>query len=155
MTVGQAIQRVREARGLSIPQVAATTRILAATVRAIEADDYSALPAPVYVRGFVRSIGTTLGMDTSQLLLAFDRQVQMPGPGEDDSQPLAPGYGDEESAEWMPLDRGSRFSLAIGLGIAALLGVFLYVGTVSEQPTQAAASKSEGIDASTADVVGE
>ena len=67
-SVGETLQFAREDRALSIDQVARDTRISARFLEALEADNYEALPAPVYVRGFLRSYASYLRLDPAPLL---------------------------------------------------------------------------------------
>ncbi len=75
VTPGQALAAKRGERGLSIDQVAASTRIRAEHLRAIEADQFESLPAAVYAKGYVRTYATYLGLDAEELvaLLPNDR----------------------------------------------------------------------------------
>jgi cytoskeleton protein RodZ len=50
-------------RGLSIEQVALDTRISRRFLEALEAEQFEELPAPVYVRGFLRSYANYMGLD--------------------------------------------------------------------------------------------
>jgi hypothetical protein len=68
MTVGQALAAKRGERGLPIEQVAASTRIRAEYLRALEADELDRLPAPVYARGYVRTYAVFLGLDPEALI---------------------------------------------------------------------------------------
>jgi cytoskeleton protein RodZ len=54
-TLGQTLREAREASGLALGAVATATRIPLPTLEALEADRMEALPADVYLRGFVRS----------------------------------------------------------------------------------------------------
>lgn len=74
MKVGAVLAARRGERGLSIEQVAASTRIRSDYLRALEADDYESLGAPVYARGYVRTYATFLGLDPDELV------AQMPAP---------------------------------------------------------------------------
>jgi cytoskeletal protein RodZ len=57
---------------MSIEDVAQVTKIPRASLEAIEADRLDGLPAPVFVRGFIRAFATTVGLDGNELL----RQMQ-------------------------------------------------------------------------------
>jgi hypothetical protein len=61
-TPGAYIRHHREALGLSLAQITARTKIRVPVLQAIEAEDFSALPADVYVRGFVVQIGRVLAL---------------------------------------------------------------------------------------------
>jgi len=66
--IGEALSSTRERRGLSIDQVAQDTRISPRFLEALEAEQFQELPAPVYVRGFLRSYATYLGLEAQELL---------------------------------------------------------------------------------------
>jgi cytoskeleton protein RodZ len=72
VTLGSELTAARVARGLSIDDVALTTRIRATLIRAIEADDFSQCGGAVYARGHVRSIARAVGLDPEPLLATFD-----------------------------------------------------------------------------------
>ena len=146
MTVGQTIRAARERKGLSTAAVASTTRILHATIVAIEGDDYAALPSPVYVRGFVRSIAVFLEMNVEHTLIAFDRQVAMPGPGEaEEGYSLAVSYGEDEvEAPQVPIKWGAGLAAAI---LLLVVGLFI-AGSGETQTPQAEASTADATDGS-------
>ncbi len=66
--IGESLTNARLRRGLSIEQVAGDTRIAARFIEALESEDFGALPAPVYVRGFLRSYASFLRIDPASLL---------------------------------------------------------------------------------------
>lgn len=68
MTIGGQLAAKRGERGLSIEQVAATTRIRPEYLRLLEDDDYEGFAAPVYTRGYLRTYATYLGLDADALL---------------------------------------------------------------------------------------
>src|SRR5581483_7341999 len=70
---GTALREARESRGLSISDVAKATRVPAQMLRQIEAGALGeALPAPVYVRGFIRAYARLLRLPEDQPLRLFD-----------------------------------------------------------------------------------
>lgn len=79
MTPGQALAARRVERGLSIEQVAASTRIRAEHLRALEADELDRFPAPVYARGYLRTYATYLGLDAQDLLASLPPNSKAPG----------------------------------------------------------------------------
>src|ERR1700758_5319545 len=68
MSPGQALAAKRGERGLSIDQVAASTRIRSEHLRALEADDYAHFAAPVYAKGALRTYAVFLELDPADLL---------------------------------------------------------------------------------------
>lgn len=71
MTPGEAIEQAREARGMSVADVAAATRLRAGLLAEIEADDFRGTGGDVYARGHLKSIANTLGIDPEDLLAAY------------------------------------------------------------------------------------
>lgn len=67
-SIGATLREARERRGLTIEQVAQDTRISARFLEALEAEAFELLPAPVYVRGFLRSYASYLRLDPQPLL---------------------------------------------------------------------------------------
>jgi cytoskeleton protein RodZ len=66
--IGEALRSTRERKGLSIDQVAQETRISPRFLEALEAEQFNELPAPVYVRGFLRSYANFLQLEPQPLL---------------------------------------------------------------------------------------
>src|SRR6185503_1404785 len=66
--IGESLRSTRERRGLSIDQVALETRISPRFLEALEAEQFAELPAPVYVRGFLRSYANYLRIEPEPLL---------------------------------------------------------------------------------------
>ena len=66
--IGLTLHNARTQRRLSIEQVAQDTRISARFLEALEAERFDSLPAPVYVRGFLRSYASYLRLDPTPLL---------------------------------------------------------------------------------------
>jgi cytoskeletal protein RodZ len=62
-TVGEQLRAAREAQGLSIEDVAASTRIPTRHLASLEMSDWSALPAPTYSMGFAKNYATAVGLD--------------------------------------------------------------------------------------------
>ena len=64
---GSTLKQRREARHLSIEQVAVQTRIRAHYLQALENDDLSAIPSMVQARGFLRIYSEFLGLNLDEL----------------------------------------------------------------------------------------
>jgi cytoskeleton protein RodZ len=71
-SVGQQLRRAREARTLTLEQVAQATRIRERYVRALEEDDLSAVPSMAQARGFLRVYAGYLQLDPDSLLDSLD-----------------------------------------------------------------------------------
>jgi cytoskeleton protein RodZ len=70
---GSRLERQRELAGLTEQQVAEQLNLDAAAVTALERDDYSALGAPVFVRGHLKRYAALLGLDEDEVLGAYER----------------------------------------------------------------------------------
>lgn len=64
---GQQLARAREAKGLSLADVAAETRIPQRHLEVIEAGNWSALPARTYAIGFSRTYARAVGLDETEV----------------------------------------------------------------------------------------
>lgn len=70
------LRAVRESRGLDLKDVSQTTKIGLPHLRALEDDDFSALPALVYVRGFVAEVAKLLRLDPQQVSRTYVRRYR-------------------------------------------------------------------------------
>jgi hypothetical protein len=68
---GEALRRVREARGLTVQQIAERTKVTRHHVENIEAERYSSLPAPVYLRGILLAVARELRLDGQKVARAY------------------------------------------------------------------------------------
>lgn len=71
-TIGQLLQKKRKQRGLTVADVANDTHIHAATIRGLEADDYSVFSSTSYARSFLLLYSRHLEVDAEEALHEFD-----------------------------------------------------------------------------------
>ncbi|MFH1477764.1 MAG: helix-turn-helix domain-containing protein [Verrucomicrobiota bacterium] len=71
-SIGQILKAARESRQISVADVSVATKMTSTYVKAIEADDFGALVAPVYARGFIKLYADFVGLDPMPLLRQFD-----------------------------------------------------------------------------------
>jgi cytoskeleton protein RodZ len=81
--LGERFRAAREARGLSLSDVAEQIRIRSVYLAAIEDENWSTIGAPVYIRGFLRTYGRFLGLDTEEIVAEFNGSAPeaVSGPG--------------------------------------------------------------------------
>jgi cytoskeletal protein RodZ len=79
----------REARGASLEAVVRATRLTRTVLLALEEDRFEDLPAPVYVRGFLKIYAQFLHVDGDQVLDAYEAQVAMRRQLQDDREAAA------------------------------------------------------------------
>jgi cytoskeleton protein RodZ len=89
-TLGERFAAAREARGLSLSDVSEQIRIRSIYLAAIEDDNWSAVGAPVYVRGFLRTYARFLGLPPEEVVSAFNEVAQPPGTPEAEVASPAP-----------------------------------------------------------------
>jgi flagellar biosynthesis protein FlhG len=68
---GHALRRTRLARGIELDQLTAITKVKSDYLRSIEEERFDALPADVYVRGFVTAYARCLGLDAARVANDF------------------------------------------------------------------------------------
>lgn len=78
--IGRTLRRAREAKGLSVADVAKQLRIDQRHIEAVESDDYGKVSGSVFVRGYLRNYARLLEIDAAPLIAAFDRSGQSQQP---------------------------------------------------------------------------
>ena len=66
-TVGDQLRAAREAKKVSLEDVAAQTRIPQRHLESLERSDWENLPAPTYTIGFAKSYASALGLDRTEI----------------------------------------------------------------------------------------
>jgi cytoskeleton protein RodZ len=86
-TLGETLRAARISRGLSLDQVALTTRIRARHLAAIEESRVDELPSPPFSTGYVRAYATAVGLDADAAAARFRREA----PDRDEALHAPPG----------------------------------------------------------------
>ena len=76
--IGPALRKARLLRGKSIQEASRETRIRAEYLQALERERFDALLGEVYIRGFLRSYSTYLGLDANKVLTIYNRHFGGP-----------------------------------------------------------------------------
>src|SRR5579884_2365915 len=69
---GVCLRRARERRGLTLADLAIETKVPRSSLELLEAGDLAALPAEVFVRGFIRSYARVVGVNEIEPLQLYD-----------------------------------------------------------------------------------
>gem|GEM_PF-270309 len=72
--IGPELTAARARLGLSVDQVAERTRIRPHVIEAIEVDDFGPCGGDFYARGHLRTLTRVLGVDSAELLAAYDER---------------------------------------------------------------------------------
>ena len=78
-SVGELLKRERDAQGKTVEDVAKATKMSTLIIEALEADHFSVLPAPVYVKGHLRTYARHLGLNEDAVVdkyLRFTQQLE-------------------------------------------------------------------------------
>jgi cytoskeletal protein RodZ len=71
-SLGDEFRAAREARHLSLSDVSEQIHIRSVYLQSIEAEDWAAIAAPVYVRGFIRTYARFLGLDPESAVARYN-----------------------------------------------------------------------------------
>ncbi len=74
-TVAEQLRQGREAKNLTLQQVADVTKVRPDHIRAVEEGNYDVFSAPVYIRGFVRTYSNLLKLDVPQIMSELDAEL--------------------------------------------------------------------------------
>jgi cytoskeleton protein RodZ len=79
--LGLRLREQREKKGYSIRDIADKTKIPLQVLEGLESGDHSFLPAPVFVKGFLRSYAREIGLSPEEVLAEYNQQTTRPEPG--------------------------------------------------------------------------
>ncbi|WP_322802516.1 helix-turn-helix domain-containing protein [Thermoflexus sp.] len=119
MGIGEQLRAAREARGISLEEAAAGTRIKRIYLEALENEAFSLLPSPAHARGFLRRYARWLGLDETALLAEWDGMPTAVPPAQPSRMPSMfelTRIPARPALPWRPL-------ASIGLAILLLAGV--------------------------------
>jgi len=135
-TVAEQLRAAREARNLSINEVAEITKMRTDHIRALEEGNFDIFVAPVYIRGFTRTYGTLLKLDVPVLIKALEAEL---GKTEKFSEPPPLTDTDKSVVNFMTLQLSKlnlhRTKLLIGLGVLIAVVVSISVWRKHRNPT--------------------
>lgn len=77
-SVGARLRAAREARSLSLHDIANTLKLGARQVEALEEGNWEALPGHTFIRGFVRNYARLVELDAAELMASLDRTLVKP-----------------------------------------------------------------------------
>jgi cytoskeleton protein RodZ len=105
--LGQRLRLAREAKGLTLSDVSAATRISIRALVAIEQERFHKLPGGIFRRTFVRAYAEAVGLDGGDCARAYVARFEPPGP-------LRP---EDDPSDWP--------QTAVALAVAIVLAVLL------------------------------
>ena len=139
---GGALRAARESQGLSVQDVANRLRLGSKQIEAIEADNFSILPEPTIVRGFIRNYANQLKINAQPLLDAYIVIVPSAAPYEMTVKPaIAMKMSGHEKS------KSGRYAL-VALALLLAVGVWLFYQHYIQKPspTHLSASANSAVE---------
>jgi len=117
--IGSSLRDARVRQGLDFPELEQLTRIRPKYLRALEDERFDVLPAPTYVRGFLRSYASALGLDGQPFVDEYNSRFAV---GEDEvvvrARRVPPPRRDRQ-------DRESRIAVLALVAIAVVTALVI------------------------------
>jgi len=149
---GARLRREREAQGIGHQQAAESLNLDPAVLTHIEANDFAALGAPVFVKGHLRRYASLLGLAEDEIVSMYDRSKQQLG---------EPSLVPKSRLEMAPVRGKSRWPWVVG-GAATFFmaaGLIAYLSEhglpwIGTKPEEATAPVLQEVPATTAQPTG-
>lgn len=119
---GTWLRRQREARQISLREVAERTKISLRYLQAMEDDRFEVLPAPVFAKGFLREYARYVGLSPDEVVNHY-LSVQQPQASEDGADSRREPRAGASWPHW----------LTLVLAVALLLGVVVLLAFLSDR----------------------
>ncbi|WP_372870497.1 RodZ domain-containing protein [Shewanella sp.] len=115
-SLGAILKAAREARGMSVADVATALHLRPSIVKDIEADDFSNIGSSTYVRGYVKNFARIVDADRQQVEACLARQVASV------SQPAMQSF----SRKTVRQARDSRYQMVTWLVLIVLIVLMIF-----------------------------
>ena len=153
---GAKLRTAREDRGVSLRQIAESTKISVATLEALESNDLEFLPGGIFTRSFVRNYASAVGLDPEESVREFLAQAS--------AEPMVAtrNYADdaEDQRQYLSQQRIARIALLIISLSVPIVALLLFLGwqrapeELSEPLGSTLASPVAGVDENANSAVG-
>lgn len=134
--IGNSLREARIRRKIDITTVESSTKIRAKYLRALETEEFDSLPGPTYVKSFIRTYATYLGLDPN--LLVDEYRSRFEG---DETHWLGPIGQPQKGRQRERYGRGPKPLALVIAVLAAVVAVLLVLGLTSSDE-QAPSSRS-------------
>ena len=122
-TVGQRLRAAREAKGMSIEDVASATRIPTRHLQSLEDSEWHKLPASTYSVGFAKNYATAVGLDRGEI--AEQLRAEM-------GSELPAHYSTAPVETFEPVDGNRSMPKGIVVGaLVALVAIILLLNVIA------------------------
>ena len=142
--LGELLRQRRETMGLTFTDLQARTKIRVKYLEAIEKGDFDVIPGEVYLRGFIRSIASELGIDQQEAMQLYHQDIAPQGeeaadlstpapmqavpvtPKPQQSETLARSHSSSRRNRQQPANASFRILWILLLVGVVVVGVFLW-----------------------------
>jgi cytoskeleton protein RodZ len=137
IVLGKKIQKVRKAKSLSKVDLADKLNLHVTTIECLEAEKFDELPAPAFVRGYIRAIAIELALDVDEILNIYAAHNQ-----------ADPNLGSTSAAEKQKKASDPSMVWGTAAMLAAVVVLLIVWGVNSLNQSGAEQASTEGIVAS-------
>ena len=129
-SVGDYLRELRQRRGLSLEEMSRATRVASRYLECLESDRFSALPAPVFTRGFIRAYCQAVGEPPDEALARYESR--------DGATPPPPRATPAAGPPPVPAESGarSRSAVLVSFVLLVILGMALFAVALMTQPAR-------------------
>jgi cytoskeleton protein RodZ len=144
ITCGEILRQARERRGLTLQQVAQSTKLPLRRLEALERDEVAALPGGMYRRAQVRAYAEAVGLDPNVALASLERSLEEATPRTVST--VQPSLPSERFAS-------NRTRVSLAGGIAALAAVIALTLWTRQPAAENIAPSAAAVSSPTTSVV--
>jgi cytoskeletal protein RodZ len=128
-TPGKILKEGRKAKGMSLTDLAATTRISKTMLQYLEQDRYDEYTADVFIRGHLRCFAQEVELDPDEVIRAYERETGQASGGSSDTTAL------NDSGRGILSRIRVPHMVAIGLVLVAIFLVASFISSHSATAT--------------------
>ncbi len=141
-SLGAYLRDLRGRRGLSLDELARLTRVASRYLEALETDEFTSLPAPVFTRGYIRAYCQALHEPVEEALALYQAQSGRALPATPARSGGAPPPAESEAR--------SRSTVLVSFVLLVVLGLALFGVTLALQSGREMTGKRTVADSSAA-----
>ena len=152
-TVGNYLKSGREAKNISLSEVARTTKISKWYLDCLEQDNFDKMPGGPYIKGYISSYAAFIGIEEDEVLKRYD-SMYLKSTEDDQTQNHLPEFKKRRAFAGIFLNRKKTFFLSLAILMIVTLATYYFLAQNQGQTRSHAniqASKGErvpGIDTS-------
>lgn len=131
-SIGEHLKKEREAKGISLQEIANSTNISPRFLEAIEREEFEVLPGEIFVKGFMKNYAAYIGLDAAEISKEYQKRFEAP-----ESQQASENIVKQESITPFDINHEKKFvniwPAVIGLLALAGLGYYLRDTIINEK----------------------